>query len=103
MIKASFYTIDEELEDAAKNLGASPARTFLRVKLPIILPSVLAVFALSCNVNASGRRGASVVFIILVSGLFLYLVYGAGARDLSERLEHRAKWHRRWEKLREKR
>ena len=49
MIKASFYSIDEELEDAAKNLGASPIRTFLQVKLPIILPSVLAVFALNFN------------------------------------------------------
>ena len=49
MIKAAFYAIDEELEDAAKNLGASPLVTFLRVKLPIVLPSVLAVFALNFN------------------------------------------------------
>ena len=38
------------------------------------------------NVNASGRRCASTVFIMLVSGLILYLVYGVGARDLGERL-----------------
>ena len=134
MIKASFYSIDEELEDAAKNLGASPIRTFLQVKLPIILPSVLAVFALNFNalfteydmsatfassygtsyamviqamcaeeglygynVNASGRRCASTVFIMLVSGLILYLVYGVGSRDLSERLairERRRKFFR---------
>jgi iron(III) transport system permease protein len=124
MIKASFYAIDEELEDAAKNLGASGLRTFLKVKLPIILPSVLAVFALNFNalfteydmsasfassygisyamviqsmcaeegwygynVNASGRRCASTVFIMIVSGIILYLVYGVGARDLGERLE----------------
>ena len=123
MIKASFYSIDEELEDAAKNLGARPLRTFLQVKLPIILPSVLAVFALNFNalfteydmsatfastygtsyamviqamcaeeglygynINASGRRCASTVFIMLVSGLILYLVYGVGSRDLSERI-----------------
>ena len=49
MIKASFYAIDEELEDAARNLGASGLATFLKVKLPIILPSVLAVFALNFN------------------------------------------------------
>ena len=36
------------------------------------------------NVNASGRRCASTVFIMLVSGLILYLVYGVGARDLGE-------------------
>ena len=128
MIKASFYTIDSELEDAAKNLGSSPIRTFLKVKLPIILPSVLAVFALNFNalfteydmsatfassygtsyamviqamtadeglygynVNASGRRCASTVFIMIVSGIILWLVYGVGARDLSERLEARKK------------
>jgi iron(III) transport system permease protein len=136
MIKASFYAIDEELEDAARNLGASNFKTFMRVKLPIILPSVLAVFALNFNalfteydmsatfassygtsyamviqsmcaeeglygynVNASGRRCASTVFIMLVSGLVLYLVYGVGSRDLGERLDARAKWKRRFAKL----
>ena len=128
MIKASFYSIDSELEDAARNMGSSPVRTFLKVKLPIILPSVLAVFALNFNalfteydmsatfaskygktyamviqsmtmdeglygynVNASGRRCASTVFIMIVSGIILWLVYGVGARDLSERLEARKK------------
>ena len=136
MIKASFYSIDEELEDAAKNLGASPIRTFLQVKLPIILPSVLAVFALNFNalfteydmsatfassygtsyamviqamcaeeglygynVNASGRRCASTVFIMLVSGLILYLVYGVGSRDLSERLAIRERRRKFLQKL----
>ena len=136
MIKAAFYAIDEELEDAARNLGASNLVTFLRVKLPIVLPSVLAVFALNFNalfteydmsatfhssygksyamviqnmcaeegrdgynVNASGRRCASTVFIMIVSGLILYLVYGVGARDLSERLERREKRRKRWAKL----
>ena len=128
MVKAAFYAIDGELEDAARNLGASSLVTFLKVKLPIILPSVLAVFALNFNalfteydmsatfhssygksyamviqsmtaeegrdgynMNGSGRRCASTVFIMLVSGLILYLVYGVGARDLGERLERRKK------------
>ena len=136
MIKAAFYAIDEELEDAARNLGASPLVTFLRVKLPIVLPSVLAVFALNFNalfteydmsatfhssygksyamviqnmcaeegrdgynVNASGRRCASTVFIMIVSGLILYLVYGVGARDLGERLAIKEKRRKRWEKF----
>ena len=136
MIKASFYAIDEELEDAARNLGASHLRTFLKVKLPIILPSVLAVFALNFNalfteydmsatfassygktyamiiqsmckdeglqgynVNASGRRCASTVFIMLVSGLILYLVYGVGSRDLGERLEIKDKRRKRRERI----
>lgn len=136
MIKASFYAIDEELEDAAKNLGASGLYTFLKVKLPIILPSVLAVFALNFNalfteydmsatfassygtsyamviqsmcaeeglygynVNASGRRCASTVFIMLVSGIILYLVYGVGGRDLGERLAAKDKRRKRLKKL----
>ena len=136
MIKASFYAIDEELEDAARNLGSGPVRTFLKVKLPIILPSVLAVFALNFNalfteydmsatfastygttyamviqsmcreeglygynVNASGRRCASTVFIMLVSGLILYLVYGVGARDLGERLEARDRRRKRIDRM----
>ena len=140
MIKAAFYAIDDELEEAAKNLGASPVYTFLKVKLPIILPSVLAVFALNFNalfteydmgatfqssygktyamiiqnmtmeegregynINASGRRCASTVFIMIVSGIILYLVYGVGARDLGERLEARKRWKRRWARLTGKR
>ena len=136
MIKASFYAIDEELEDAAKNLGASGLRTFLRVKLPIILPSVLAVFALNFNalfteydmgatfqssygktyamviqtmcaeeglngynVNATGRRLASTVFIMVVSGIILYLVYGVGARDLAERIAIRERRQQRIQKF----
>ncbi|MBR1560497.1 MAG: iron ABC transporter permease [Clostridia bacterium] len=136
MVKAAYYAIDDELEDAARNLGASPLVTFLRVKLPIVLPSVLAVFALNFNalfteydmsatfhssygksyamvmqsmtaeegrdgynMNGSGRRCASTVFIMLVSGLILYLVYGIGARDLGERLERRKKRRERWARL----
>ncbi len=136
MVKAAFYAIDEELVDAARNLGASGLVTFLKVKLPIVLPSVLAVFALnfnalfteydmgatfqksegttyamviqsmcneegrdSMNMNASGRRCAATVFIMLVSGLILYLVYGVGARDLGERLERREKRRRFWRKI----
>ena len=137
MIKAAFYAIDEELEDAARNLGASPLLTFMRIKLPTILPSVLAVFALNFNalfteydmsatfassygisyamvmqsmckdeglygynVNASGRRCASTVFIMIVSGIILYLVYGVGARDLGERMEARERRKKRLEKVR---
>ena len=48
MIKAAFYAIDEELEDAAKNLGASSVLTFLKVKLPIILPSVCLLYTSRC-------------------------------------------------------
>lgn len=136
MIKAAFYAIDDELEDAARNLGAGGLTTMLRIKLPIVLPSVLAVFALNFNalftefdmsatfassygtsyamvmqamtreeglygynINASGRRAASTVFIMLLSGLILYLVYGVGARDLGERLAAREKRRKRRDRI----
>ncbi len=136
MIRASFYMIGEEMEEAARNMGAGPVYTFLRVKLPVILPSVLAVFALNFNalfteydmsaafasaygttyamviqsmsreeglygynINASGRRCASTVFIMLVSGIILYLVYGVGSRDLSEKLAIRERRRKRLERL----
>ena len=51
------------------------------------------------NMNALGRRCASTVFIMIVSGLILYLVYGVGARDLGERLERREKRRRFWRKI----
>lgn len=139
MIKAAFYAIDEELEDAAKSLGASGLWTFIKVKLPIIMPSVLAVFALNFNalfteydmsatfastygtsyamiiqsmcaeegmygynINASGRRCASTVFIMLVSGLILYLVYGVGGRDLGERLAIKEKRQKKIQSLKAK-
>ncbi|SHE10352.1 Spermidine/putrescine transport system permease protein PotB [Chlamydia abortus] len=49
MVKASFFSLDSNLEDAARNLGAKTFYTFRRVLLPIILPSTLAVLALNFN------------------------------------------------------
>ncbi|SDD03636.1 iron(III) transport system permease protein [Paenibacillus sp. UNCCL117] len=49
MVKASFFSLDGNLEDAAKNLGAKSFYTFRKVLLPIILPSTLAVLALNFN------------------------------------------------------
>ncbi len=49
MTKAAFFALDDSLEDAAKNLGAKSLYTFFRVILPIVLPTVLAIFALNFN------------------------------------------------------
>lgn len=49
MVKASFFSLDSNLEDAARNLGAKPFYTFRKVLLPIILPSTLAILALNFN------------------------------------------------------
>lgn len=39
------------------------------------------------------------MFIMIVSGIILYLLYGVGARDLGERLEIRDRRRKRPEKL----
>ena len=49
MTKAAFFSLDDSLEDAAKNLGAKTYYTFFRVLLPVIMPTVLAIFALNFN------------------------------------------------------
>nr|WP_246218415.1 iron ABC transporter permease [Litoribacterium kuwaitense] len=49
IMKAAYYSFDSSLEDAAKNLGARPLYTFIRVILPIVLPTSLAILALNFN------------------------------------------------------
>lgn len=91
MIKAAFYSIDTELEDAARNMGATFASSY-GTSYAMVIQSMCAEEGLyGYNVNASGRRCASTVFIMIVSGIILYLVYGVGGRNLGERLEAKAR------------
>ncbi|MCU7557417.1 ABC transporter permease [Macrococcus capreoli] len=53
VLKATYYSFDNTLEEAAKNLGAKPFYTFMRVILPVVLPTALAVFALNFNGHLS--------------------------------------------------
>jgi putative spermidine/putrescine transport system permease protein len=39
---AAFAAVDQELEEAARNIGAGPIRTFLGVTLPLAAPGILA-------------------------------------------------------------
>ncbi len=48
-LKASYFSVDQNLEDAAKNLGANTFYSFIKVILPIILPTVLAMVAINFN------------------------------------------------------
>lgn len=52
-IKAAFYSFDSNLEEASQNLGASRLRTFIKIIIPAILPTLLALFALNFNSNIS--------------------------------------------------
>ncbi len=49
MIKASFHSINGELEESAKSMGASTFYTMRRVILPIILPVILSVIVINFN------------------------------------------------------
>jgi len=114
MTRAAFFAIDDTLEDAAKNLGAKSFYTFFKVILPVILPSVMAVFALNFNfllqefelsaflfhpltlplgvaIRQLTEDGAAdntaltfvyAVFMMIVSAIVLYLVYGRSSRDI---------------------
>ena len=117
MTRAAFFSIDNTLEDAAKNLGANSFYTFFRVIFPVILPSVMAIFALNFNrlltefdmsvflfhplarplgvqirnltLDGAGDNTALTfvyaVFMMIVSAIVLYLVYGrGGSRDIRE-------------------
>lgn len=49
MIKAAFFSIDDNLEEAAKCMGASTLRTLVKVIIPVIMPVVLSVIVLNFN------------------------------------------------------
>jgi putrescine transport system permease protein len=53
IVQSRLADFDMSLEEAAMDLGASPARTFLAVTLPLILPAIAAgwmlAFALSLD------------------------------------------------------
>lgn len=49
MIKASFFSIDDNLEEAAKCMGAGTFYTMVKVIIPVIMPVVLSVIVLNFN------------------------------------------------------
>ncbi len=61
VVQPVIESLDRDVEEAARILGASRSQTFLRVVLPAILPAVVTGFALSLA-RALGEYG-SVVFI----------------------------------------
>jgi molybdate transport system permease protein len=67
-VEAALASVDRRLEDAASSLGASPARVFRTVTLPLIRPSLVAGAALSWA-RALGEFGATVTFAASVEGV----------------------------------
>lgn len=66
-LTAGYQAFGEEYELCARNLGAGPIQRFLRVELPLLMPSVIA--------------GGSVVFLVAFSEYFLVFLIGGGAVD----------------------
>jgi spermidine/putrescine transport system permease protein len=107
-VKARLRGFDWTLEDAAMDLGATPARTFLRVTLPLIIPGIVAAamlsFALSLDdfiityfnsgstvtyplyVNAATKTGLPPQINVLATAILLVSLLLLGASVL---------WHRR--------
>ena len=65
---ASFEAVDPALVDASRTLGASPARTFARVALPLSLGGLAAGAALSFA-RGLGEFGATIMFAGSLQGL----------------------------------
>lgn len=66
-IQLAIESVDRDLEDAAATLGASPARTFLTITLPLALPGVLAGMVLGFA-KALGEFGATITFVSNIPG-----------------------------------
>jgi molybdate transport system permease protein len=58
---AAFAAVDRSLLDASRTLGASEARGFLRVMIPVALPGLVAGTALALG-RALGEFGATLMF-----------------------------------------
>lgn len=64
----AFETVDPTLVDASRTLGATPARTFARVALPLALPGLGAGAALSFA-RGIGEFGATIMFAGSLQGV----------------------------------
>ncbi|MBN9622206.1 MAG: molybdate ABC transporter permease subunit [Actinobacteria bacterium] len=72
---ASFEAVDPRLPDAARTLGAGPARTFLRVSLPLAAGGLVAGWVLAFA-RGVGEFGATIMFAGNVRGVTQTLTLG---------------------------
>ena len=66
-MRLSIEAVDRRFEDAARTLGASRARVFRTITLPLSLPGVLAAAVLGFA-RALGEFGATITFVSNVPG-----------------------------------
>jgi molybdate transport system permease protein len=72
---AAFEAVDPRLPDAARTLGAGPARTFLRVSLPLAAGGLVAGWVLAFA-RGVGEFGATIMFAGNVPGVTQTLTLG---------------------------
>ena len=72
---SAFEGVDPALHDAARTLGASPARTFLRVALPLAASGLVAGWVLAFA-RGIGEFGATIIFAGSVRGVTQTLTLG---------------------------
>jgi len=61
-IRLSFQLINQELEQIAQTLGASPIQAFFSISLPLALPGVL-IGSILCFSRSLGEFGATITFV----------------------------------------
>ena len=66
-IRLSIEAVDRRLESAARTLGASPARTFATITLPLSAPGILAAMVLGFA-RSLGEFGATISFVSNIPG-----------------------------------
>ncbi len=89
--KAAFKNVDENLEKAARTLGASEVRIFFTITLPLALPGILAGLVLSFA-RALGEFGATLMVAGNIPGqtqtipLAIYFAVDAGDNSTAKAL-----------------
>jgi molybdate transport system permease protein len=86
--RAGFLAVDRELEQVSATLGVSGARTFLRVTVPLALPSLLGG-AVMAWARALGEFGATIMFAGSLPGRTQTMplaIYSAMVTDLDAAL-----------------
>lgn len=66
-VRVAMELVDVRLEEAARSLGASPARTFLSITLPLAFPGILTGLVLAFA-RSLGEFGATIVFAGNIEG-----------------------------------
>lgn len=66
-IRLSIESVDQGLEDAARTLGAGPARVFFTVTIPLVVPGILTGVILAFARSLS-EFGATITFVSNIPG-----------------------------------